>query len=112
MAKNFIQEGDVLQYANASGSTIVSGQAFLMGAMLAIAVVDIANNASGSVSVEGVWLLTKATGASTGGAIGTKAYWDDTAKKITAVATSNTHIGYFAATAADGDATAQVKLGV
>lgn len=110
MAKNFVQEGETLIYTNTSGSTITSGTAVLMGAKVGIALVDIANNASGPVAVEGVWTYAKNTGASTGGAMGANAYWDNTAKKFTAVLTSNTLAGYFAATCADGDATCSVKL--
>jgi predicted RecA/RadA family phage recombinase len=110
MAKNFIQEGDTLLYSNTSGSTITSGTAVLMGSKVGIALVDISNNASGAVAMEGVWSYAKNTGASTGGLMGASAYWDNSAKKFTAVSSGNTLAGYFAATCADGDATCQVKL--
>ena len=59
MAKNYVQEGDVIDYANASGSTITSGTPVLIGARLGVALADIANGATGSVQVEGVFTVTK-----------------------------------------------------
>jgi predicted RecA/RadA family phage recombinase len=110
MATNYVQDGDVLQITNSSGATIASGVGILAGAKVGIALVTLANGATGSVAMEGVWTHAKNTGASTGGAQGANAYWDNTAKKFTAVSTSNTLAGYFAETCADNDATCKVKL--
>ena len=110
MSTNQVQKGDNLTISNASGAAYTSGQSVLVGTRLAICGDAIANGATGTAVFRGVFLLTKATGASTGGAQGAIAYWDDTAKKVTAVSTSNTNIGYFAAVCVDGDATANVKL--
>jgi len=108
--KNFIQPGDTLTVTNSTGSTVASGGGILVGAKVAIAAVDIANNASGECAFRGVFSHAKNTGAGTGGAQGANAYWDNTAKKFTAVSTSNTLAGYFAETCADGDTTCKVKL--
>lgn len=110
MAKNFVQEGETLIYSNTSGSTITSGTAVLIGSKVGIALVDIANNSSGAVAMEGVWTYAKNTGASTGGAMGVAAYWDNTAKKFTAVSAGNTLAGYFAVACVDGDASCSIKL--
>lgn len=110
MAGNYIQEGDTLQATNSSGASVASGSGILIGARVGIALVTIADGASGAVSFEGVWSHAKNTGTGTGGAQGANAYWDDTAKKFTAVSTNNTLAGYFAAVCADGDATCKVKL--
>ncbi len=59
MAQNYVQEGDVLNYTNASGSTITSGTAILIGTWLGVALADIANGATGSVAIEGVFTVAK-----------------------------------------------------
>lgn len=107
---NYIQPGDTLPVTNTTGATVASGGGILVGAKVAIATVAIANNASGECLFRGVVSHAKNTGAGTGGAQGANAYWDNTAKKFTAVSTSNTLAGYFAKVCADGDATCEVKL--
>lgn len=107
---NFIQTGDVLPVTNSSGIAVASGGGILVGAKVAIATVAIANNASGECLFRGVVSHAKNTGAGTGGAQGANAYWDNTAKKFTAVVTSNTLAGFFSKTCADGDTTCEVKL--
>jgi len=110
MANNYIQEGDTLLVTNSTGASVASGAGILVGARVGIALVTIANGASGAVSFEGVWSHAKNTGASTGGAQGANAYWDNTNKKFTAVSSGNTLAGYFAETCIDGDTTCKVKL--
>lgn len=111
MATNILYtEAEVMPYTNSSGSTIASGTLVLVGAKVGVAVADIANGSAGNLAMNCAVSYAKNTGASTGGAQGANAYWDNTNKKVTAVSTSNTLLGYFWATCADGDATAQVKL--
>lgn len=108
MATNFIQPGDVLDFTAAG--TITSGTPFLMGTKLAV---PLKSGVSGDiipVQMTGVWSFTKATGASTNWAAGGAVYWDDSAKKVTGVASGNTLIGYGAEVAATSDATGKVKL--
>ena len=106
--KNYIQEGEhvtlTAPYAR------LSGEGALVGALFGVAVTDLANGEEGVFVTEGIFTLTKATGASTGGAQGAKAYWVAASKSVSAAASGNTLIGVFAATCADGDATAQVRL--
>lgn len=106
--KNSIQEGDRL--ALAAPYAVSSGGGALIGATFGVAVTDLANGEVGTFELEGVFTLAKATGASTGGAQGAKAYWVAASKLISAVASGNTLIGVFAATCADGDATCTVRL--
>ena len=112
MSKTYLKPGDRMTYANASGATIASGTPVLVGAVFGIACTDIADGESGELAVVGVHTLTKSTGTSTGGAQGAVAYWDATAKKITAVATDNTAIGKFWAACTDNATTCVVKLNV
>lgn len=110
MSNSYLQPGDTLTVTNSTGSAIAAGNGILVGARVAVCMVDIANAASGSAMFTGVHSVPKNTGAGTGGAQGANAYWDNTAKKFTAVLTSNTLCGYFAKTCADGDTTCEVKL--
>jgi predicted RecA/RadA family phage recombinase len=106
--KNFVQEGEYLRMT--APYAVSSGGGALVGATFGVAVTDLANAEVGVFALEGVYTLTKATGASTGGAQGAKAYWIAADKKVTAASSGNTLIGVFAATCADGDATANVRL--
>ncbi len=110
MPSSYLQPGDTLTVTNSTGAAIAAGAGILVGARVAVAAVDLANGASGSAFFTGVHSVAKNTGAGTGGAQGAAVYWDNTAKKFTAVVTSNTLAGYFAKTSADGDATCEVKL--
>lgn len=107
--KNYIQPGEVIDFANTTGADIASGQAFLVGDKLAVAEVDIANGTTGTAAICGVFSLPK---DDTAGAQGAAAYWDDAAGAITDTdnAGANKRVGIFHAAAAAGDATANVKL--
>jgi predicted RecA/RadA family phage recombinase len=106
--KNFIQEGEYLDLT--APYAVSSGGGALVGITFGVAVTDVANGAVGSFATCGVFTMTKGTGASTGGAQGTAAYWNNSTKVITAVSSGNTKVGVFAATCADGDATCKVRL--
>lgn len=108
--KNYIQPGDTLTITNSSGAVVLSGRGILIGATVAIAAGDIANGATGSAMVRGVFSHAKGTAAGSGGAQGANVYWDNAAKNFTAVATGNTLAGYFARAAADADTSCEVKL--
>ncbi len=110
MSNSYLQPGDILTVTNGTGVAITAGNGILVGTKVGIAMVDLAIAGSGSAMFTGVHSVPKNTGASTGGAQGAAAYWDNTAKKFTAVVTANTLVGYFAKTCADGDATCEVKL--
>jgi len=103
--KNSVQEGDVL--ALAAPYAVASGGGALIGAIFGVAVTTLANAEVGSFQVEGVYTLPKATGAAT---LGQRAYWDNSAKNITATVGSNTLVGVFVAAYASGDTTANVRL--
>ena len=67
MATNYIQDGEVLQWTNGTGSAVSSGDVVVLGATgdatLGVALVDIANGASGSVKVCGVFSVPKVSAA-------------------------------------------------
>jgi predicted RecA/RadA family phage recombinase len=107
MAKNFIQEGKVLDYTAAAD--ITSGQFVLVGAIGAVAITDIANGATGPVQITGVFSVPKAAGAVTQGA---KLYWDAANSVLTTTASGNTVVGVAAAPAAGGDARVSLLLNI
>jgi predicted RecA/RadA family phage recombinase len=106
--KNHVQEGRYVEvplpYAR------LSGEGVLIGSLFGVCVVDGASGASINIDTEGVYDLTAATGASTDATFGAAAYWDNTAKKVTPVSTSNTLVGVFLAAKATTDAVARVRL--
>lgn len=106
MAK-FIQNGEALDFTNASGSKINAGDVVVFGSRVGIAAADIANGATGAVHVVGVFEFPKATGAIT---LGAAVYWDATNKKITTTSTSNTLAGFAVAAAESADETVKVKI--
>lgn len=106
--KNHVADGKVVKYVN-TGSAIASGAVVAFGSGVGVAVTDIAaTTGEGSVQVEGVFLLAKATG--TAWVQGDKLYWDASASKFTKTALANTPAGVAYAAAASGDETGYVKL--
>lgn len=63
MATNYIQPGTVIDYTNATGSTITSGSVVKINKILGVAIADIANGATGPVQIEGVFDCPKLSGA-------------------------------------------------
>lgn len=93
MASNYIQSDEQLVWTNTTGSAVTSGSIVKIGAVLGVALVDIANGASGTVKLEGTFLLPKVAGAVI--AQGETLTWD-----VSAAAFDDN-----AATAATGDVT-------
>ena len=63
MATNYVSDGNVIQWTNGTGSAVSSGDLVVAGHTLGVALVDIANGASGSVAVEGVFTVPKVSAA-------------------------------------------------
>ena len=61
MANNYVTDGDVIDYT--AGANITSGSVVKIGQILGVALVDIANGATGSVAIEGVFTVPKVSGA-------------------------------------------------
>jgi len=87
--KNFVQPGNVVTFIGPAGGAL-SGDLTIVGAIFGISAYNVDEGAEGELALGGVYTLPKATGAITAFA---KVYWDATAKKVTATATSNTLIG-------------------
>ena len=103
----YFQRGEALDYTNSGSTTIDANTIVLLGARLGVVGCDIAPGATGSLHVEGVYAIPKASGAITAGAL---VYWDSTNSVVTTTSSSNTLCGYAIAAAASGDATALVKI--
>ena len=96
MATNHVQEGNVLQWTNGTGASVASGQMVKVTNMLGVALETIANGATGSVAVEGVFSGIPKVSAAVF-TVGEKLIWDVSA---------NGGLGAFddsAATPASGD---------
>ena len=106
--KNYIQPGNVIAVTAPTGG-VASGDGVLVGSLFGIAAGDAAENDNVEVQTTGVFELSKVTGAISQGA---KVYWDDTNKRTTSVATSNTLIGVATEAVAGGagDTIGRVRL--
>lgn len=62
MANNYVSPGDVIDYTN-GGSAISAGDVVRVGQVLGIALVDIANGATGSVQIRGRFTVAKVSAA-------------------------------------------------
>jgi predicted RecA/RadA family phage recombinase len=107
--KNHVQEGRYVEvplpYARLSGEGVQIGDG-----LFGVCVVDGASGASINIDTESVYDLTAATGSGTDAAVGAKAYWDNSAKKITPQASTHLQVGVFLAAKATTDAVARVRL--
>jgi len=107
VAKNYVQEGDVLDY-KAGATGVVSGLMVAMGKRVGIALRDIAPHETGSVAVTGVWNVAKLpTDVVVQGDV---LYWDADDFRLTITEGTNTPAGYAAASAGNGAATVLIKI--
>nr|DAG64987.1 MAG TPA: protein of unknown function DUF2190 [Caudoviricetes sp.] len=105
MKAEFYQKGVSIDYKNTSGATIAANTVVALGTTrCGVAGTDIPNNSVGAVFVEGVWIVPS-TGTI---ALGAAVYYDASAEKATATATSNVPLGW-AVAAAEND-TVKIKL--
>ena len=72
--QNKVSEGKTLLWTNGTGSDVVSGQCVVVGTLLAVAAVDIADGETGTVELEGVFDLPKVDAAEI--AVGETLTWD------------------------------------
>ena len=114
MANNYQQKGDRIVWTNATGSAVASGQLVKIGNILGVALVDIANGASGDVAIEGVFSGVPKVSAAVF-AQGEKLIWDVSAAKCddsaATPATGDVTGGAIAFVAgADAETTCTIKL--
>jgi Uncharacterized conserved protein len=106
-ANSFIQEGEVLDWTNNTGTDVAYRDVIPSGGRIFIAGENIANGASGSVNCEGVWELPADN--TTAFVVGDVLYWDNAAGKITKTA-GTYRAGYCTAPKAQADTTSLVKI--
>lgn len=104
--RNFIQPGDVITVP--APYAVSSGQGVLVGALFGIATCDAASGADVEIKRQGVFDI--AALSTDTGAIGVKVYWDNTNRRITATAGSNTLVGALTGAKTNGVAVARVLL--
>ena len=109
MSKNKVQDEGNLILVTAPYA-VSSGGGVLVGALFGIAETDAASGGSVVIDTEGVFNITKATGASTAFAFGDRVFWDNTNKVVTPVSTGNTEVGIATADATISATTGRVRL--
>ena len=123
MAMNEVCKGHCMDYANATGLDIKTGDMVLVSKTLGVALTDIANGETGVLAIEGVYEIRKVNGALTQGDNG---YWDADGDPqgatsenglsgtgcLTATAQGNVYAGKFFAAAGATDTDVQLKLNV
>lgn len=110
MAKNFVSSGSVLDLVAPSGG-VLSGKAYLIGAILAIALTSQDEGDTFAGQVDGVWELDAVAHADAQAiAAGGPVYWDATAGKATKTSLGNTLIGAAVEAKVSTDTTVKVNL--
>lgn len=102
---NYLGEGDTLVLT--APYAVASGAGALIGNTFGVAKIAIASGVKGPFLVEGKVSLPKDANAAGEGVF---AYWDNTAKVVTATAGSNPKIGVFISARLAGDTSAPVRL--
>jgi len=110
MAKaTFWQKGEKIDYVNSGSTAVENGQIVVLGTKVGVAGGAIAVGATGTLVMEGVFKMPKASGAAI--AAGAKVYWDATNSVVTGTVGTNVEVGYAAAAAASADTEVLVSLG-
>lgn len=104
--KNYVQNGDVL--AVTAGGTVNSGDVVLAGSVVGVAINGGVSGDVISVSVKGVYNLTKNTTDVV--ARGAKLYWDAGNSRLTVTPSTHEFAGYAWAPAGNGDTKVDIRL--
>ena len=104
--KNFVMEGRTITLA--APYALTSGQGLLVGSIFGVASADAAISADVETVLEGVFTLTKATGAAW--TVGALIYWDNAARNCTTTVATNKLIGVAQSAALTGDTVGNVRL--
>lgn len=108
MATNYVQDGEVITYTNAS-TAISAGDVVPLSNRCGVALVDIANGESGSVQLSGVFTVGKTTSQTW--AVGEALYHVASTGKLSTTSTGNVPAGFAFAAAGSSATTGQVLLG-
>lgn len=102
----YVQRGAALDHTPAED--VRNGEVVSLGTRIGVAAGDIPAGGTGTVHVEGVYRLAKASGEAL--TMGAAVYYDAGADAVTASGEGNVPAGYAAAPAAANDAAVLVKL--
>lgn len=109
MAKaSFVQKGHNIDYTAAADTGYMD--VVVLTDRIGVALEDIANGATGTVTLTGVFDFPAATGSGKSLTVGQKVYWDATNSVITPTATDNTFAGYAVAAKTTSGAVARVRI--
>jgi predicted RecA/RadA family phage recombinase len=110
MAKNLVQDGDVLTLTAPVGG-VISGNLYIIGGIAVVALVTAAAGVKFAAARKGVFTLPKATGANTDLTEGVTVFWDAANNQVKRVsATGLRVIGVAIEAAATTDATGKVAI--
>ena len=104
--KNFVMEGKTITLT--APYAVTSGQALQVGSAVGVASNDAAISADVEAVLEGVFTLTKATG--TAWTQGNILYWDNAARNVTTVVSTNKCIGVATLPALSADTVGTLRL--
>ncbi len=111
--KNVIQDGNIIDWTNSTGSDVNAGAVVPMGKIVGVAVTKIANGETGPVAVEGVFELPKKTSTDTM-AVGDHVHYNSgivkTAGSAGATIGKDVVVGYVVAASSSAQSTAKIKL--
>lgn len=108
MKAEYCHKGESLDYTNGSDSKIEANQVVSLRTRIGVAGTEINQKETGSIHVEGVFKLKKASSEAI--TMGTSVYYDESEQCITATAASNIPAGYATANTAESDYYVHVKL--
>lgn len=106
MATNFVQPGKTVTLAAPYDRS--SGDGLLVGTLFGVAQYDVDSGDDVEAALEGVFELTKVSAQAW--TQGQAIYWDNSAKKATTTASTNTPIGHATEVAANPSSTGRVRL--
>jgi predicted RecA/RadA family phage recombinase len=107
-AAKFVQEGAAIDYT--PGADTAAGMVVVLGDLVGVTRTDIKANQLGSLGVQGVFELPKATGAGSAIGAGVLTYWDAANGVATKTATGNKLIGKAVRATIDADTVVRVRL--
>jgi len=104
----FVHNGNAIDYTPTADTP--AGAVIVQGELIGITRTPIAANTLGSLAVEGVFDISKATGTGTAIAAGSNCYWNAATSQATTTATGNKLIGKSIQAADTDDTTVRVRL--
>jgi predicted RecA/RadA family phage recombinase len=107
--KNLIQDGKTMTWTNSTGSDVSSGDLVNVNGTFGVALGDIANGASGTLGMEGVYEIDAISTAAI--SQGNPVYEDSATGKGSPVAEDQKYIGLAWEAKAEAGTTVNVKLG-